>query len=70
MRSDEVRNLSKEELLNKCESLKEELMRLRFNKKTGQLTDTSAIRKTKRDIARILTIIEEKGSVKLNQEEN
>ncbi len=70
MRSDEVRNLSKEELLNKCESLKEELMRLRFNKKTGQLTNTSVIRKTKREIARILTIIEEKGSVKLNQEEN
>ena len=59
MKLEELRNLSRDELKNKYEEKKEELMRLRFNKKTGQLTDTSAIQKTKRTIARILTVLKE-----------
>ncbi|MDD3627842.1 MAG: 50S ribosomal protein L29 [bacterium] len=64
MKIEEIRNLSKDELLNKVESLKEELMRLRFNKKSGQLTDTSVIRKTKRDISKMLTVLTEKETKK------
>lgn len=60
MKVEEIRELSRDELLNKYETLKEELMRLRFNKKSGQLTDFSKIEKTKKDIARVLTVIKEK----------
>ena len=59
MKLEEIKSLSRDELKNKYEELKEELMRLRFNKKTGQLTDTSAISKTKKTIARILTVLKE-----------
>ncbi|HDS09485.1 MAG TPA: 50S ribosomal protein L29 [Firmicutes bacterium] len=64
MKIEEIRNLSRDELLNKVESLKEELMRLRFNKKSGQLTDTSKIKKTRREISRILTVLKQKETKK------
>ncbi|MCM8775368.1 MAG: 50S ribosomal protein L29 [Candidatus Omnitrophica bacterium] len=40
--------------------LKKVLMQYRFQAKTGKLERQSALKETKRDIARILTIINEK----------
>jgi len=55
----DLRNLSPEELEGKVQALKKESMQLRFQAKTGKLERQSSIRTTKRDIARILTVLKE-----------
>lgn len=60
MRARELRELSTEELVGKLHDLKRKLLNLRFQLASGQLTNTAEIRKTKRDIARTLTIIRER----------
>ena len=60
LKVDELRNLSEEELLEKSEQLKKSLMQLRFQAKTGKLERQSAVKETRRDIARVLTIANEK----------
>ena len=59
MKPKELRGLSEEELLEKERQLRRELFNLRFQKESGQLGDTSLIRKAKKDIARVLTILRE-----------
>ncbi len=60
MKASEIRALSTEEILSRLEDAREELMRLRFQKETGELTDTSRLRQVRRDIARMLTILNER----------
>ena len=60
MKASDIRVMSVEEIKHKIVELKSELMHLRFQYKIGQLTDTSKFKKTKRDIARLLTILKEK----------
>lgn len=60
MKAAELRKMSVEELIAKHAELKENLFRLKFKMATGDLEDVSQISKTKKDIARILTIINEK----------
>ena len=60
LKVDELRNLSAEELQEKSEQLKKSLMQLRFQAKTGKLERQSTIKETRHDIARILTIMNEK----------
>ena len=55
-----LRELSAEDLREKAESLKEELMRLRFRHAAGQLETTAQLKNTKQSIARIFTILREK----------
>lgn len=55
----ELRQLSVEELLEKANNMKKELMQLRFQLKTGKLERQSSLKEAKRDIARILTVIQE-----------
>jgi len=54
-----LRGLSQGEIENKLTDAREELMKLRFQQVTGQLTDTSHMRILKRDIARMMTILNE-----------
>ena len=56
MKTDEIRQLSADELEHKLVSLKEELFKLRFQAKSGKIEKPSRIKMVKRDIARILTI--------------
>ncbi len=56
----ELRALSAEELQDKANKLKHELMKHRFQAKTGKLERQSVIQETKRDVARILTVMNEK----------
>ena len=61
------RDMTDAELREKHGSLKNELFNLRFQQTTGQLKNPLQIRNVRRDIARILTIINErtnKGGVK------
>ena len=60
LKVDDLRGLSDEELVEKVESLKKELMQLRFQAQTGKLERQSSIREVKSDIARALTILNEK----------
>ena len=66
MKTKELRELSKEELQKKLSECKEELFNLRCQAKLGQIEKRSNIRKNKRDVARILTVINE--SAKVTQE--
>ena len=59
MKVNEIRDMSKDEQLEKLKSLKEELFNLRFQHATGQLDNPMRIREVKRSIAQIKTIIRE-----------
>jgi large subunit ribosomal protein L29 len=59
MKPVEIRKLSVEEIQAKLDDSREELMKLRFQQVTGQLTDTSRVRLLRRDIARMQTIAQE-----------
>ncbi|MBQ8130043.1 MAG: 50S ribosomal protein L29 [Clostridia bacterium] len=57
MKKNTFSDLSAAELNDKVLELKKELFNLRFQLATGQLQDTTAIAKTKRDIARAKTAL-------------
>ena len=54
-----LRNMKSGEIEIKLVDAREELMKLRFQQVTGQLTDTSYLKILKRDIARMMTILQE-----------
>ncbi len=60
MKLSEIRLLSSEELVTKMSDARNELMNLRFQSVTGQLTDTSRLKITRRLIARYETILKER----------
>jgi large subunit ribosomal protein L29 len=60
MKTNEMRALSAEELKTKLADAREELMKLRFQVVSGQLTDTSRLPVVRKEIARIQTIINER----------
>uniref|UniRef100_A0A7C5VPL7 Large ribosomal subunit protein uL29 n=1 Tax=Fervidobacterium thailandense TaxID=1008305 RepID=A0A7C5VPL7_9BACT len=60
MKPAEIRNMTNEELLKLLEEKKRTLMNLRFQNALGELRDFSLIQKTKKDIARIKTILRER----------
>jgi large subunit ribosomal protein L29 len=61
MKNSEMRLLSIAELQNKVTDARQELMNLRFQVITGQLTDTSRLAQTRRLIARYETLIHERS---------
>ena len=54
-----LRALAVGEIQTKLADKREEVMKLRFQQVTGQLTDTSRLRILRRDIARMETILSE-----------
>lgn len=60
MKLSEIRSLSTDAIREELNDSKEELMRLRFQQATGELTDTSRLRQTRRNIARFYTILSER----------
>ncbi|HTY25873.1 MAG TPA: 50S ribosomal protein L29 [Desulfomonilaceae bacterium] len=60
MKARELRDLSPEELRTKEKEFREEEFKLRFKHATGQLEKTDRLRKLRKDIARVKTIIKEK----------
>ena len=61
MKVKEFRDLSVEELEDKEKELKQELFNLRFQKATGQLGNTAMIAKTKKNLARVKTVLREQS---------
>ncbi len=63
MKTDELqslRGLTIVELQQKARETKEELFNLRFQLRTGHLSDFSRVKSTKREYAQIQTVISEK----------
>ena len=67
MKASEMRDLNLEELHRKVSDLNEELFNLRFQHEIGQLENPQRMKLTKREIARLKTII---GEVTINQQKN
>jgi large subunit ribosomal protein L29 len=59
MKASEARELSTEEKKQKVVQLAEELFNLRFQHEIGQLENPQKMKQTKREIARLKTIINE-----------
>lgn len=54
-----LRDLSVDELRKQLNDSREELMNLRFQQATGELTDYTRVRHTRRQIARLMTLLAE-----------
>ena len=60
-----LRNMKPGEIETKLTDAREELMKLRFQQVTGQLTDSSRLQILRRDIARMLTVLKEQAAVEV-----
>ena len=61
MKNKQIENLSVDELKSKINSLKKDLLNLRFRKVNGQLEDTSKVSQLKNDMAKLLTKLHKKN---------
>ena len=61
MKNKEINKLSKDELKNKVSSLKKDLFNFRFRKVNGQLGDTAKVSTIKKDVAKLLTKLNNKN---------
>ena len=61
MKPAEIRELTVDDLRARVQELGDQLFRLRFQKSMGQLEAPAKVRQVRRDLARIQTILREKG---------
>lgn len=64
MKAQELRELSIQELIEREKELARELFNLRFQMATGQLSNHTVAGKTKKDIARVKTVLKERDTIK------
>jgi large subunit ribosomal protein L29 len=69
MKVSEIRELNLEEMQRKVDDLREEFFNLRFQHGTGQLENPQKMKKTKRDIARLKTIMREAAQTPAREKE-
>ena len=62
MKVSEIREMTSEQLNNKLKELKEELFNLRFQLAINQLENTNRIGEVKKDIARAMTVLNDKNA--------
>ena len=60
MKIEEIRNFDTKELEQKVRELKQDLFTMRFQQGTGQLENPHQMKQTKKDIARILTVLKQR----------
>lgn len=58
----EIREMKDEELVKRIKDEQDNLVDLRFQHELKNLTNTAKLRQTKRDIARMLTVLKERKS--------
>ncbi|MBU2551585.1 MAG: 50S ribosomal protein L29 [Proteobacteria bacterium] len=68
MKASELRDLSVEELNEREREVKEELFNLQFQHATNQLENAMRIPQTKKDVARIKTVIRQKERAQARSE--
>lgn len=56
----DLKSLSTDELQSRLNDTREELMKLRFQQATGELTDFTRLRHTRRQVARMMTLLGER----------
>ena len=61
LRARDLRGLSPDELQSKLAETRKELLTIRFQSATGALEDITKLRRTRREIARILTVQQEQA---------
>ena len=59
MKARDIREMNLDEMQHKASDLKEELFNLRFQHEIGQLENPQRLKQTRKDIARLKTIISE-----------
>ena len=62
MKKKEIKKLTKEQSLKEYEKMKKELFNMRFQKINGQIKNPSKVNETKKNIARLKTIIGTKNA--------
>ena len=60
MKKQEIKKLSKDEMIKNIDKLKKDLFNFRFQKMNSQVTNPSKISETKKTIARLKTTLKEK----------
>ena len=68
MKASELRDKTTDELLQKEGELAEQAFALRLQKVTGQLDNPSKLREVRHDLARVLTILNERARTGLTEE--
>ncbi len=68
MKAAEIRNMSDAEIEEQLTESRHEMMNLRFQTITGQITDTSRFRVIRKDIARLETILRERQLIEEAEE--
>ncbi len=61
MKASEVHNMKNDELVAKLIDAKQEAFNLRFRHATGELENTARIGRSRRDVAKLLTVARERG---------
>ena len=61
MKAGAVHDLADDQLVEAVANARQELFNLRFQHSTGQLEDTAALARAKRDLARALTVAHQRG---------
>lgn len=64
MKSNEMRNLSPDEIRSEVASRRKKIQELRFTAAIGQNSNVREIRQKRREIARLLTVVREKEEVR------
>ena len=62
MKTNEIREMSSQDLEKKLKELKQELFNLRFQHAINQLDNPHKIADVKKDIARVMTVLNEKNA--------
>ncbi|MBO5759525.1 MAG: 50S ribosomal protein L29 [Rikenellaceae bacterium] len=62
MKTSEIKELSVAEILERIDAEKENLNRMKLNHTVSPIENSSEIKKSRRDIARMLTILRQKNS--------
>lgn len=62
MNATELREKTPDQLRDMLKDLKKEAFNLRFQAATAQMENTSRVRKVRRDVARVMTILNEKAA--------
>ena len=62
MKKKELKKLTEKQMVDKLNNLKKDLFNFRFQKVNGQVKSPSKITETKRNIARLKTLIEVKNA--------
>ncbi len=60
MKASKLQEMTNDELMGKLTDLKHELFNLRFQNATGQLGNVMVVDSTKKDIARVKTVLRER----------